>query len=51
MSQTHEDEGQWVMQPASKPAGESARMRGESDKCGKGSATSTRDDWVRRFHQ
>ena len=24
-----------LMQPASKPAGESARMRGESDECGK----------------
>ena len=39
------------MQPASEPAGESARMRGESDKCGKEDATSARDNWACRYHQ
>ena len=39
------------MQPASKPAGESARMRGESDKSVEGTATSASDDWARWYHQ
>ena len=38
------------MQPASKPAGELARMRGERDKCVERTATSASDDWVCRYH-
>ena len=41
----------WMMQPASEPAGESARMRGESDKSVGGTATSASDDWARQYHQ
>ena len=40
-----------MMQPASEPAGESAQMRGKSDKCEEWGATSVNDDWARRYHQ
>ena len=39
------------MQPASEPAGKSARMRGESGKSVEGTATSASDNWAHRYHQ
>ena len=40
-----------VMQPASEPAGESAQLRGESDKSVEGTATSASNDWACWYHQ
>ena len=47
----HNISAEHVMQPASEPTGESARMRGESDKSVEGTATGASDDWARRYHQ